>query len=396
MNASLSLLPPQFADGGPEIVVKNTFIDIADALRPDDLTRAKTAPPDFGPALEGEDDEPVFAAPLRRSSCSSSSSGRDADERMEAEPEQSYDHEGRPGSFHSPAPRKMSDEYVEELGDEALGGWVGSADSPSPGAGKEQHMDRISPFAGLSPSPGAGFVGSEWLGSDGSPSPDAGKEQHMDQISVKSPETESINFKASYSHGDPKTPQYLTRRYEESDGGYRVMWRVDARKLVGNDKQIVSPAIPIYFSPEHPEVTFKLMLYPKMPEGLVIDNESKGGQIKGENKGEQGKVEKQNKGGSQAKGSSCFKNSKGWGLIQLKCESDLLKAGSFVHMRLAISRPDGELGQWRPEGRPQHHDFAHSTICGLPKDKGFDLWNFLEVVDESKETFDVHLCIGCQ
>jgi len=359
MNASLSLLPPQFADGGPELVVKNTFIDVADAPRPDDLTRAKTAPPDFGPALEGENGEPVFAAPLRRSSCSSSSSGQDADERMEDEPEQSYDHEGRPGSFHSPAPRKMSDDYVEELSDDAMGGWVGPdyIDSPSPGAGKERHMDRIS---------------------------------------VQSSETEPINFKASYSHGDPKTPQYLTRRYDESDGTYRVLWRVDARKLVGNDKQIVSPAIPLYFSPEHPEVTFKLMLYPKMPEVLMIDSESKGGQIKGENKGEQGKVEKQNKGGSQIKGSSCFKNSKGWGLIQLKCESDLSKAGSFVHMRLAISRPDGDRGQWRPESGPQHHDFAHSAICGLPKDKGLDLWNFLQVVDESKETFDVHLCIGCQ
>ncbi|CAE8669697.1 unnamed protein product [Polarella glacialis] len=61
-------------------------------------------------------------------------------------------------------------------------------------------------------------------------------------------------------------PQTLTRAFSVKSGFFRVHWTVDARKLRGNDKQAVSPPFELSFGSQFPNVTFKMMIYPKVDE----------------------------------------------------------------------------------------------------------------------------------
>lgn len=151
----------------------------------------------------------------------------------------------------------------------------------------------------------------------------------------------------------PPQPQTLTRAYSVRSGFFRVNWTVDGRKLRGNEKQTVSPPFELSFGPSHPNVTFKMMIYPEMI------NEGKGG--------------------------SCFRKSNGRGFVQLKCEAELPASIAKIAFRISIGSGDN-----MKEARgPVEHDFATSAVCGLPKES--EIWDFQEVVDPASQTFVVCL-----
>lgn len=155
------------------------------------------------------------------------------------------------------------------------------------------------------------------------------------------------------SMSSPPQPQTLTRHLSVSTGYFRVFWTVDARKLRGNDKQAVSPPFELSFGENYPNVTFKMMIYPKVV--------------------------------SDAKGGAAFKKSHGRGFVQLKCEAELSEAIANVSFRISIG--SGEKAQ--PPRGPVSHNFSSSAVCGLPKE--VDEWDFRSVVDEASSTFVVCL-----
>jgi len=148
-------------------------------------------------------------------------------------------------------------------------------------------------------------------------------------------------------------PQTLTRAFSVNSGFCRVHWTVDARKLRGNDKQAVSPPFELSFGPHFPQITFKMMIYPK------ATNDSKGG--------------------------ASFKKARGRGYVQLKCEAELSEAIANVSFRISIG--SGENVQ-APRG-PVLHNFSSSAVCGLPKEQ--EEWDFAAVIDQDSMTFVVCL-----
>jgi len=151
----------------------------------------------------------------------------------------------------------------------------------------------------------------------------------------------------------PPQPQTLTRTFSNASCTHRIHWHVDARKLKGNDKQAVSPAFELYFGPDFPSVTFKMMIYPKVV--------------------------------SDTKGGASFKKAKGKGFVQLKCEAELSEAVATVAFRIGCGQ--GALTQ-AMRGAIRHN-FSHSAVCGLPKDQ--EEWDFTTVVCPESQTFLVIL-----
>lgn len=148
-------------------------------------------------------------------------------------------------------------------------------------------------------------------------------------------------------------PQTLTRAYSTNSGYFRVHWTVDARKLRGNDKQAVSPPFDLYFGHDCPQVTFKMMIYPK------IVNDAKGG--------------------------ASFKKARGRGFVQLKCEAEMREDFANVSFRISIgSGPNMQ----EPRG-PVQHNFSGSAVGGLPREQ--EEWDFSNVVEQDSQTFVVCL-----
>eukprot|EP00445_Apocalathium_hangoei_P036110 CAMPEP_0203939324 /NCGR_PEP_ID=MMETSP0359-20131031/76141_1 /ASSEMBLY_ACC=CAM_ASM_000338 /TAXON_ID=268821 /ORGANISM="Scrippsiella Hangoei, Strain SHTV-5" /LENGTH=474 /DNA_ID=CAMNT_0050869631 /DNA_START=53 /DNA_END=1477 /DNA_ORIENTATION=- len=140
-------------------------------------------------------------------------------------------------------------------------------------------------------------------------------------------------------------PQTVTSSLE-ADGIYRVRWTVDARKLKGNDKTVVSPSFEI---PSKASGTFKMMINPTP---------------------------------TKMKGGATFRNSSGRGSVQLKCDT-------ASESRLAIRFTIGDRGYEEQPRGPLEHNFALNGVCGLPKDMAE--WDFTAVVDEVSKTFVVCL-----
>mmetsp|Transcript_132597 Transcript_132597/g.383307 ORF Transcript_132597/g.383307 Transcript_132597/m.383307 type:complete len:431 (+) Transcript_132597:62-1354(+) len=138
-------------------------------------------------------------------------------------------------------------------------------------------------------------------------------------------------------------PQTVTCS-QEADGVLRVRWTVDARKLKGNDKTVVSPPFEI---PSKATGTFKMMINPTP---------------------------------SKLKGGATFRNSNGRGSVQLKCDT---ASESRLRIRFSIGH-----GHEEPRG-PLEHNFALNGVCGLPKEVAE--WDFTRVVDEAAKTFVVCL-----
>mmetsp|Transcript_75539 Transcript_75539/g.245634 ORF Transcript_75539/g.245634 Transcript_75539/m.245634 type:complete len:471 (+) Transcript_75539:70-1482(+) len=159
---------------------------------------------------------------------------------------------------------------------------------------------------------------------------------------------------AGLSHEPPPQPQTLTR-HQSPTGYFRVIWTVDARKLRGNDKGAVSPPFELSFGDQFPNVTFKMMLYPK------VVNDAKGG--------------------------SSFKRAHGRGYVQLKCEEGLPPLIANVNYRISIGSGNNS-NMTEPRG-PVPHNFSSNAVCGLPKEQ--EEWDFSSVVDQNSQTFVVCL-----
>jgi len=128
-------------------------------------------------------------------------------------------------------------------------------------------------------------------------------------------------------------------------------WTVDARKLRGNYKQVVSPPLDVHMGNE--SVTFRLIIAPSLPTS--------------------------NRGGGS------FQKSKGWGTVQVKCEAALPDAIAEMTYRVWLGSGDKTQA---PRG-PNQHNFAQNAISELPRSN--DQWNFSAAVDEKTNSFT--LCL---
>lgn len=130
----------------------------------------------------------------------------------------------------------------------------------------------------------------------------------------------------------------------------RFAWCVDARKLHGNTKQVVSPPFEVSTEYDDKCAPFKLTLYPKRFR--------------------------------KCKGGVSFDGSRGRGHVQLKCEGELSS-------EIAFSISIGSESKKQVTRGPVPHDFSQTAVATLPK--GQDEWNFFSAVDDKSETFMVVL-----
>jgi hypothetical protein len=139
------------------------------------------------------------------------------------------------------------------------------------------------------------------------------------------------------------------------DGYCRTEWVVDARKLKGTDKQIVSPQFEVQIRPGAPAIVFKMTLHPKTTD---------------------------------SKGGVSFKKSEGVGHVQLKCHTDEgdLEAVGDASLRFAVGSPPKET-----KG-PFEHTFYDNVIFNLPR-KHAD-WDFNEASDDLSLSLVVTVDIG--
>lgn len=141
----------------------------------------------------------------------------------------------------------------------------------------------------------------------------------------------------------------------EVDGFTRARWTLDARKLKGSDKQLVSSPFEVVLSGAGWRVSapFKIMVYPKS---------------------------------AGFKGGASFRKSGGWARVQLKCASEL-PDDAIVKIRVSVGR--GE--QIQTLRGPFLHSFSVSSVFGLPRDQAD--WDFSSAVDTQTTTVDVSMDI---
>lgn len=146
----------------------------------------------------------------------------------------------------------------------------------------------------------------------------------------------------------------LTIEYENPQN-VKVFWPVDARKIQGMDKQVVSPSFQV-----RPSVPFRLMIKPK---------------IAGDKKGQ-----------------ANFKMASGRGYCELKCEAEAEALSKMPAMSFRLSIGCGARRQaWRG---PVAHDFNDNTVGRLPS--GVAEWNFSSAVEKDSTAFLVCLEITFQ
>jgi hypothetical protein len=139
---------------------------------------------------------------------------------------------------------------------------------------------------------------------------------------------------------------------------FQVDWIVDARKMKGNDRQVVSPPfeLPVFAaSGQEAQVTFKLMIC------ALSRGDWKGG--------------------------TSFKKSSSKGVIHLKCEGDLDESVADVSFCFAVGSAAG-LPTSLPRG-PLTHNFARCAVGRLPDDQAE--WDFTSAVDEDSLTLLVRV-----
>jgi hypothetical protein len=126
----------------------------------------------------------------------------------------------------------------------------------------------------------------------------------------------------------------------------RIEWMVDARKIKGTDKVIVSPPFEV---PSLSSAVFKMMITPK----FVMEG----------------------------KGGASFKKSKGKGTVQLKCESQLGDEGTLAFQISAGCQESNALfvcqEKWNFAENPLYH-------C-------LEEWDFTKSLDVAKRSFSVVL-----
>lgn len=139
----------------------------------------------------------------------------------------------------------------------------------------------------------------------------------------------------------------------EADSGSKYHpWVIDARKLRGSDRQLVSPPFSVSLGAQ--TAMFRLILVP----ASLTDPKSSG---------------------------LNFQKTSGWGIVQVKCEAVLPEAHGRMTYRFWVGA--GERLQ-RPRG-PICHNFAETAVSSLPK--GEDLWDFNVAVDPASSSFTIWL-----
>lgn len=153
-------------------------------------------------------------------------------------------------------------------------------------------------------------------------------------------------------------PQTISCKFLSERGVFQVDWTVDARKVRGNDRQVVSPAFELPFagssSGDEQLVIFKLMLCAL----------SKG----------------------DCKSGVSFKKSASKGIVLLKCEGDVPESIADLSFRIFIGGP---ACQARPPRGPAAHNFSRCAVGGLPDDRAE--WDFNIAVDEVSLTLLVRV-----
>jgi hypothetical protein len=153
--------------------------------------------------------------------------------------------------------------------------------------------------------------------------------------------------------GQAFQPQSLCQYRSYQTGATCIWWTVDACKLRGSHRGTVSPPFKIFGMQEDASpCPFKMSISPK--------------------------------------GSTSFGKAGGKGIVQLKCEAPPKEPESRL-ITFSLSAGTGQYGdclQLPPCG-PVTHNFSLSNMKGLPKDS--DTWDFLNLVDESSQTFVICL-----
>jgi len=153
------------------------------------------------------------------------------------------------------------------------------------------------------------------------------------------------------------SPSPLQRSISVNSGINRIHWSVDARKLKSGDRVAVSPAFDISIGGK--EVPFKMLLHPK------VVNDGKGG--------------------------SSFRRSKGHGKVEVKCEAMFdPDTDATANYRISVSSGNAtETHKMQPSRGPMRHNFATNGVSSLPA--GEDVWDFTTSIDEASMTFVVVL-----
>jgi hypothetical protein len=130
------------------------------------------------------------------------------------------------------------------------------------------------------------------------------------------------------------------------DGYARIRWTVDARKLLGSDKQLVSPPLNVDLGMRSGPAVFKVML--------------------------------------TASGGSTFKKSGGFGCVQVKCVSEL-DNDDCTNVRVSI----GSEGRAQLPRGPLTHCFSSNPVFTLPEE-----WNFCSAAEQQSNAMVVNIDIA--
>jgi hypothetical protein len=131
-----------------------------------------------------------------------------------------------------------------------------------------------------------------------------------------------------------------------ADGYARIRWTVDARKLKGSDKQLVSPPFNVDLGMRLGPAVFKVLL--------------------------------------KASGSSTFKRSLGFGCVQVKCASEL-DDDACTKVRVII----GSEGRAQLPRGPLTHCFSSNPVFTLPEE-----WNFCSAAEQQSNAMVVNIDIA--
>jgi len=143
---------------------------------------------------------------------------------------------------------------------------------------------------------------------------------------------------------------HLRRETNAITGCQQISWCVDARRLKGNVKQVVSPSFEICIDSNNTNAPFKMILHPRHV--------------------------------SRCKGGATFEQARGRGCVHLKCEGNL---SAEVGFRISI----GSSNEKKYTRGPVFHRFADRAVAGLPR--GNDDWDLFNMIDRETETFIITL-----
>jgi len=348
------------------VFVKNTFLDLEDDSRLQDLRRAKTAPGEAGVHEAPDDDHGGTSDEAAGDDQATSSSSAQNTAAVTADLYKTVTCDG-----YEPSAEWTWLEYNNQ---QATDCHIGSGVLPAPGAaalpGSSSDRGAVESSDAAVCQSGAVLDGSLLPGPVGMvmvPAeamavpfmmPMAGPgfcfpgcvPVAMDRFDRWPAEMQACEA-ATCSSETRKRDQTLQRAFSVASSIHRIRWTVDARKLKTTDREAVSPTFPLACgSPTE----FKLVIRPK-------------------------KIE-------DARGGACFRKARGKGTVQLRILSSVDETTSpTVTFRIAVG---SQSHKHRPRG-PVRHNFADKPICGLPEGK--DEWDFGKTVDEATQTFIVCL-----